>query len=142
MPLKRVKDSDIQPQQSEENLYNFGSRQRYFISGAMQIAKSRVQFPREQRPQNISEFIDKKKEMFLVELSYNTIKEEIKDLDLKKCRKEDALKASAKQLNEDEKKLEKHIENDKFSTQEMVNASDKATQDRKDMEKQIHNIDS
>ena len=65
--------------------------------------------------------------MFLVELSYNTIKEEIKDLDLKKCRKEDALKASAKQLNEDEKKLEKHIENDKFSTQEMVNASDKAT---------------
>lgn len=43
----------------------------------MQIAKSRVQFPRESRPQNINEFVDQKKEMFLVELSYNIIREEI-----------------------------------------------------------------
>ncbi len=47
MPLKRVKDGDIKPVQSDENLYNFNSRQRWYISGAMQIAKSRVQFPRE-----------------------------------------------------------------------------------------------
>jgi len=33
--------------------------------------------------------------MFLVELSYNTIKEEIKDLDLKKDRKAYALKDSS-----------------------------------------------
>jgi len=47
----------------------------------MHIAKSRVQFPREARPQNINEFIDQKKEMFLVQLSYQTIKKEIKALD-------------------------------------------------------------
>jgi hypothetical protein len=46
----------------------------------MHIAKSRVQFSREQqtiRPQNIKEFVDQKKEMFLVELSYNTVDKEI-----------------------------------------------------------------
>jgi hypothetical protein len=33
--------------------------------------------------------------MFLVELSYNTVKDEIKDLDLKKNRKQFALKDSS-----------------------------------------------
>jgi hypothetical protein len=65
-----------------------------YISAAMQIAKSRVQFPRESRPQNINEFVDQKKEMFLVELAYNTIKEEIKDLELKKTRKEASIQHS------------------------------------------------
>jgi hypothetical protein len=91
MPLKRVKEGDIPPMQSDENLYNFNKKQRSYITAAMNIAKSRVQFPREQRPQNINEFMDQKKEMFLVELSYNTIKEEIKDLELKRARKEAAL---------------------------------------------------
>lgn len=91
MPLKRVKDKDITPHQSEENVYNFNSGQRGYISAAMHIAKSRVQFPRETRPQNINEFVDQKKEMFLVELSYNTIKTEITDLSLKKNRKANAL---------------------------------------------------
>ena len=94
MPLRRVKDGDIAPLQSEEGSHNFNSVQKGFIGAAVQIARSRVQFPREQRPQNINEFVDQKKEMFLVDLSYNTIKEEIKDLDLKKNRKAYALKDS------------------------------------------------
>ena len=50
MPLKRVKDEDIKPLQSDENVYNFNANTRGFISAACLIAKSRVQFPREQRP--------------------------------------------------------------------------------------------
>jgi len=42
MPLKRVKDGDIKPTQNEENVYNFNSSQRGFISAAMHIARSRV----------------------------------------------------------------------------------------------------
>ena len=91
MPLKRVKEGDIKPLQSDENVYNFNQSQRGIISNAMHIAKSRVQFAREARPQNITEFIDQKKEMFLVEMSYNTIKEEITDLQLKTTRKQNAL---------------------------------------------------
>ena len=98
VPLKKVKDTDIPPANIEENLYNFNSTQRGYISAAMHIAKSRVQFPRETRPQNINEFIDQKKEMFLVELAHSTIKEEIEELDHKSKRKEIALKDSGNQL--------------------------------------------
>jgi hypothetical protein len=54
--------------------------------------------------------------MFLVELSYNTIKEEIKDLDMKKNRKGDALKDSSLQLDADNAKLLKFIDRDNIST--------------------------
>lgn len=57
MPLRRIKDEDIKPLQSDENVYNFNANTRGFISAACLIAKSRVQFPREQRPQNIDEFV-------------------------------------------------------------------------------------
>lgn len=40
--LKKVKDSDIPPAQTEENLFNFNPTQRGYISSAMHIAKSRV----------------------------------------------------------------------------------------------------
>jgi hypothetical protein len=54
MPLKRIKDSDILPQSTDgEQNYNFNSSQRNYISAANLIAKSRVQFPREARPQNV-----------------------------------------------------------------------------------------
>ena len=43
--------------------------------------------------------------MFLVELSYNTINEEIIDLELKMDRKKYALKDSSQQLKKDEAKL-------------------------------------
>ena len=106
MPLKRVKDSDIKPMSADgEQYYNFNSMQRGHISAANLIAKSRVQFPREQRPQNVQEFVDQKKEMFLVELSYNTVNEEIIDLELKMERKKYALKDSSQQLKKDEAKL-------------------------------------
>lgn len=113
-----MKDSDIAPAQVEENLYNFNSTQRGYISAAMHIAKSRVQFPREQRPQNINEFVDQKKEMFLVELSYNTIKKEIEELDKKTKDKDLALKNSSAELDEDHLTLIKFIEQDNISTQD------------------------
>jgi hypothetical protein len=39
----------------------------------MHITRSRVQYPRDERAQNMSEFVDQKKEMFQAELAYNTV---------------------------------------------------------------------
>jgi len=143
MPLKRVKDGDIKAQSNEgEHVYNFNSHQRGYISSAMQIAKSRVQFPRESRPQNINEFVDQKKEMFLVELSYNTIKEEIKDLDMKKNRKGDALKESSTQLDKDSAKLIQFIDSDNISTQDRSKEADAAMVERKASENQIKKLEA
>ncbi len=49
MPLRKVKDGDIAPAQMEDNIYNFNSEQRGYISSAMHIANSRVTFSREQQ---------------------------------------------------------------------------------------------
>jgi len=108
----------------------------------MHIARSRVQFPREARPQNMSEFIDQKKEMFLVELSYNTVKDEIKDLELKKNRKAFALKDSSDQLEKDSDKLIKFIETDNRTTSDRNKDAELATQERKAAEARIKNIDA
>lgn len=57
-PLRRVRDRDISPAEEEEKLFSFNSKQRGYISLAMHISRSRVQYPREQRAQNINEFVD------------------------------------------------------------------------------------
>jgi hypothetical protein len=57
-PLRRVKDSDIVAASTEETMTSFNAKQKGFISAAMHIARSRVQFPRDNRPQNMQEFID------------------------------------------------------------------------------------
>ena len=96
----------------DDSLYNFNQAQRGYISAAIHIAKSRVQFPREQRPQNIQEFIDQKKEMFLVDLSYNTVKQEINTLIKTSEMKSTALDDSKVQLEADYTKLMNYIEQD------------------------------
>lgn len=137
MPLKRVKEDDIKPIQSDENVYNFNSDQRGYISNAMHIAKSRVQFPRESRPQNINEFVDQKKEMFLVEMSYNTIKEEITSLEKKTTRKREALNESTITLQKDNDKLVKFIEEDNKRTTDAKKQADQAEASRKQLEAKI-----
>lgn len=108
----------------------------------MHIAKSRVQFPRETRPQNINEFVDQKKEMFLVELSYNTIKTEITDLSLKKNRKANALQESSSQLTKDNEKLVNFIEQDTMTTRDRNKDAEQALNERKMAEQKIKNLDS
>jgi hypothetical protein len=75
--------------------------------------------------------------MFLVELSYNTIKEEIKDLDLKKDRKKYALKDSSTQLKKDSAKLIQFIESDNMTTSDRTKEADLAVQERKNAETKI-----
>ena len=57
--------------------------------------------------------------MFLVELSHNTIKEEIVDLELKKSAKKEALLDSSNQLDKDNKKLVDFIERDNVGTENL-----------------------
>ena len=84
-PLHRVKDRDISPAEKEVDgkkaKPTYSRSERKNINRAMMVAKTRVQFPKEQRSQNSTEFVDQKKEMFLAELAFNTIEEEIKDLE-------------------------------------------------------------
>jgi hypothetical protein len=100
-PLRRVKDSDISPAEQKIKLPNFNKGQTALISSAMHLARARVQFPREDRAQNINEFVDQKKEMFLAELAYNTVAMEIDALETKKERRRTTLETSTKELESD-----------------------------------------
>lgn len=79
-PLRRVRDNDIEIPGKKDNTALYNNGQRISISVAMHITRSRVQYPRDERAQNMSEFVDQKKEMFQAELAYNTVFKEIKDL--------------------------------------------------------------
>ena len=79
----------------------------------MHIARSRVQFPQENRAQNANEFIEQKKEMFLAELAYNTVEQEIKELEEKKQRREQSLIDSKQELDNDRMDLQHYIGKDK-----------------------------
>lgn len=75
--------------------------------------------------------------MFLVELSYNTIKEEIQELEQKKNRKAFALKDSSDQLEKDSDKLIKFIDTDNKTTSDRQKDADLAVQEKKNAESKI-----
>ena len=95
------------------------------IDQAKNICKSRVQYPKDTRSQNAFEFVEQKKEMFLVQLSHNTIKSEIDLLSQKISRKKDALENSAKLLNDDEKIVRTYVMNDNNETKELETTAEK-----------------
>lgn len=80
--------------------------------------------------------------MFMVELSYHTIKKEIEDLDHKSKKKDIALKDSSNQLEDDHLKLIKFIEQDNIITQEKDKEAEKMCANRKLREAKIKKIDT
>ena len=61
----------------------------------------RAQMGRKREKENMAEFIAKKRDMFLIQMSLNTKKEEIKKLEEKARMKEEALHKSEMMLEED-----------------------------------------
>lgn len=87
--------------------------------------------------------------MFLVELSFNTVKKEIEELDNKRDRKENAIKSSFDQLEEDNTKLIKFIEKDQIKTSKKEKGAKQAMRDcqilqdkNKEYDNLINNIKS
>ena len=57
-PLIRVKDNHIPAAEETAGISSYSKKSNTAINKAMHIARSRVQFPKEQGAQNINEFID------------------------------------------------------------------------------------
>lgn len=70
--------------------------------------------PRHQEKENMTEFVAKKREMFLVQMSLDTKRDEIRKLEEKAQMKEDALQRSEQMLEEDSMRFDAFLkENDK-----------------------------
>lgn len=79
--------------------------------------------------------------MFLVELSNNTIDNEINDLELKKNRKHYALQESTAALEKDSERLIEFIEDDNMKTKRKQKDAELAAEKRRIAEAQINQLD-
>ena len=102
----------------------------------MEIARQRVQYPAapKRRPQShrvpgqpsnggndqqkIDEFINQKKEMFRVQLAYNTLQEEISALDQQQCQRQKALVTSSEELERDKQGVILFVEKNNITRQQ------------------------
>lgn len=123
-------------------MFILSAKEKDIIDAAKNICKGRVQFPKDQRSQNAYEFIEQKKEMFLVQLSHNTIKKEIELLNTKVERKQKALEQSSMQLNDDERIVRGYVENDNDQTKKLELHAESQQQERKKREDELKDIDS
>jgi hypothetical protein len=111
-PLKRYKNNelpsiDISTDKQRYDIFN--TKQRGLIDKALAIVKERSEVPQPKK-ENISTFLRQKKEMFLVEMSNNIVKEKIEKIQ-EKIEKDDKkssdidkakeLKKVVKQMAED-----------------------------------------
>lgn len=101
-----------------------------------------MQFPKDQRNQNAYEFIEQKKEMFLVQLSHNTIQKEIDLLQNKIDRKAKALDQSKKLLNQDEREVRDYVEKINKETKDIEKAAESAQTIRKEKEESLKGVET
>merc|ERR1711966_119662 len=104
---------------------------------------------RRREKENMADFIAKKREMFLVQMSLDTKKAEIKKLEEAAKKREEMLDRSEKMLQEDQDKFEEFLKkNDKMAHQAIAKAEKetKAKQDKmteiKKLNTQIRHIKS
>jgi hypothetical protein len=79
--------------------------------------------------------------MFLVELSNNTIQQEIKDLELKNRRKTYALQDSSAALEADNAKLIEFIEADNMKRQEKMTEAENAKLEKQAADAEIRRLE-
>jgi len=105
--------------------------------------------PRNQEKENMTEFVAKKKEMFLVQMSLDTKREEIRKLEEKAQMKEEALQRSEQMLEEDAMRFDAFLkENDKKAhdaikkAEEETKKKQEKTQEIKKYTQQIQSLNS
>lgn len=105
--------------------------------------------PRRQEKENMTEFVAKKREMFLVQMSLDTKRDEIRKLEEKAQMKEDALRRSENLLEEDAMRFDAFLkENDKKAhdaikkAEEETKRKQEKTQEIKRLTQQIQALSS
>lgn len=110
---------------------------------------AKMLMPRRQEKENTAEFVAKKREMFLVQMSLDTKREEIRKLEEKARMKEEALQRSEQMLEEDAMRFDAFLkENDKKAhdaikkAEEETKKKQEKTQEIKRLTQQIQALSS
>lgn len=115
--------ADIEARRDDGNV----SRQAKHTRGLVAAATAAISQDRRREKENMADFIAKKREMFLVQMSLDTKREEIRKLEQKAHMKEEALKKSELMLEEDAIRFDAFLkENDKKAHEAIKNAEREA----------------
>lgn len=103
-------------------------------------ARSIVVNERRQEKENMAEFIAKKREMFLVQMSLDTKREEIRKLEEKAQMKEEALKKSEQMLEEDAIRFDTFLKENDKKAHEAIKKAEKETKLKTDKVQEIKRL--
>jgi len=136
--LSRVKDNEI-PACTIEKRIKYKPQQRALIDAAMSIVKARPPTLKEVSKVSTQEFIDQKKEMFLVQMGHEIIMREIEMFRRNAKEKEEALKQSEDRLLKDQRELSKNQDDNRKDTEKILLDVEKLESTKREFENNLKN---
>jgi len=131
---RRFKDDDEQLNDS------IISKQAKHTRGLVAAATAAISNDRRREKENMTDFIAKKREMFLVQMSLDTKREEIRKLEEKAQMKEEALKKSELMLEEDAIRFDTFLKENDKKAHEAIKRAEAETKAKQDKVQQIKKL--
>ncbi|EQC37291.1 hypothetical protein SDRG_05515 [Saprolegnia diclina VS20] len=108
--------------------------------GLVAAATAAISSDRRREKENMADFIAKKREMFLVQMSLDTKREEIRKLEEKAQLKEEALKKSELMLEEDAVRFDTFLKENDKKAHEAIKKAEKETKAKADRVQEIKKL--
>ncbi|CAK4380313.1 unnamed protein product [Aphanomyces euteiches] len=108
--------------------------------GLVAAATAAISSDRRREKENMTDFISKKREMFLVQMSLDTKREEIRKLEEKAQLKEEALKKSELMLEEDAVRFDTFLKENDKKAHEAIKKAEKETKAKADRVQEIKKL--
>ncbi|KAE8900967.1 Cilia- and flagella-associated protein [Phytophthora fragariae] len=121
-------------------LDNYSVSQSRRTRGLVAAATATISNDRLREKENMADFIAKKREMFLVQMSLDTKREEIRKLEEKAQLKEEALKKSELMLEEDAVRFDTFLKENDKKAHEAIKRAEKETKAKADKVQEIKKL--
>ncbi len=119
-----------------------GDEQVLKLKEALKTAQEGAKFaiPRRQEKENTTEFVAKKREMFLVQMSLDTKREEIRKLEEKAQMKEEALQRSEQMLEEDAMRFDAFLKENDKKAHDAIKRAEEETKKKQEKQQEIKRL--
>ncbi len=101
---------------------------------------TKLVMPRRQEKENTSEFVAKKREMFLVQMSLDTKRDEIRKLEEKAQMKEEALQRSEQMLEEDTMRFDAFLKENDKKAHDAIKRAEEETKRKQEKNQEIKRL--
>jgi hypothetical protein len=107
---------------------------------AQETDNSKMVMPRRQEKENTADFVAKKREMFLVQMSLDTKREEIRKLEEKAQMKEEALQRSEQMLEEDAMRFDAFLKENDKKAHDAIKRAEEETKRKQEKNQEIKRL--